>query len=93
LAAVVFVVSVGGWLSSTYFNGNIRRSALFLGLGGQGTEKKDSAGRTPVNILVIGSDTRSTAADCALGGGCGTGATPMSRWLCTWRRTGPTRRS
>lgn len=73
LSSLVLVVSVGGWLSSAYLNGNIRRSALFLGHGSQGTEKKDSAGRAPMNILVLGSDTRDTAADCAIGGGCGVG--------------------
>lgn len=73
LSGLVLVVSAGGWVSTSYFNGNIRRSALFLGLGSQGAEKTDSAGRSPMNILVIGSDTRSSAADCAIGGGCGPG--------------------
>jgi LCP family protein required for cell wall assembly len=73
LSMVVLVVSVGGWLSSVYLNGNISRSRLFLGLGSQGTEKVDSAGHSPMNILVIGSDTRVSAEDCHLGGGCGPG--------------------
>jgi LCP family protein required for cell wall assembly len=73
LSIAVLVTSAGGWVSSTYLDHKIRRSALFLGLGSQGTEKKDSAGRIPMNILVIGSDTRSTAADCEIGGGCGPG--------------------
>ncbi len=38
-----------------------------------GTEKKDAFGRSPINILVIGSDTRSDKADCALGGACESG--------------------
>jgi LCP family protein required for cell wall assembly len=73
LSMAVLVVSVGGWLSSVYLNGNISRSRLFLGLGSQGTEKVDSAGHSPMNILVIGSDTRVSTEDCHLGGGCGPG--------------------
>ena len=37
-------------------------------------EKIDPFGRAPVNILLIGSDTRSSHADCRLGGDCGTGS-------------------
>ncbi|WP_327064453.1 LCP family protein [Kitasatospora sp. NBC_01302] len=55
-------------------DGNIRSSALFSGTGGQAPETKDAAGRSPENILVIGSDTRDSAADCAIGGDCGPGA-------------------
>jgi LCP family protein required for cell wall assembly len=38
-----------------------------------GTEKKDAFGRSPINILVIGSDSRSDKADCKLGGDCQAG--------------------
>ncbi|WP_329570619.1 LCP family protein [Kitasatospora sp. NBC_01266] len=55
-------------------DGNIRSSPLFSGSGSQAPETKDAAGRSPENILVIGSDTRNTAADCAIGGDCGPGA-------------------
>jgi LCP family protein required for cell wall assembly len=73
----LFTVIVGGWVSSVVLTGNIRASKLDLGLGSQGTEKADAAGRTPMNILVLGSDTRSSATDCQIGGSdggaCGTG--------------------
>ncbi|MCX4751362.1 LCP family protein [Kitasatospora sp. NBC_01287] len=56
-------------------NGNIKHSALFAGTSGDaGHEKPDAFGRTPINILVIGSDTRDNAADCQIGGDCGPGA-------------------
>jgi LCP family protein required for cell wall assembly len=73
VSALVFVLVIGGWASSSLLTGNISKSRLYLGLGSQGKEKADSAGRSPMNILVIGSDTRATAQDCALGGGCGPG--------------------
>jgi LCP family protein required for cell wall assembly len=53
---------------------NITSLPLFGGIGGNaGTEKADRFGNTPIDVLVIGSDTRSSAADCALGKGCSTG--------------------
>ncbi|WP_176735807.1 LCP family protein, partial [Actinacidiphila rubida] len=55
-------------------NGNLRDLPLFGGVGGDaGSERADAFGRTPVNVLVIGSDTRAGHADCALGGDCGPG--------------------
>jgi LCP family protein required for cell wall assembly len=39
-----------------------------------GTEKPDAFGDTPLNILLIGSDTRSSASDCRIGGDCGPGS-------------------
>ncbi|MBC3842795.1 hypothetical protein GXW82_29265 [Streptacidiphilus sp. 4-A2] len=38
-----------------------------------GVEKPDALGRTPYNLLLIGSDTRDTTADCNLGGDCADG--------------------
>ncbi|WP_327064696.1 LCP family protein [Kitasatospora sp. NBC_01302] len=72
--AVVLVLLVGGG-SYVYFqlDGNIKSSALFTGTGTQAPEKKDAAGNSPENILVIGSDTRSSATDCQIGGDCGGG--------------------
>jgi LCP family protein required for cell wall assembly len=73
----VFAVSVGGWASSVYLTGNIRSAKLDLGLGSQGAEKANAAGQTPMNIVVIGSDSRSSAQDCQIGGAdggaCGNG--------------------
>ncbi|MGW2933340.1 LCP family protein [Streptomyces sp. NPDC001156] len=41
------------------------------GKDGAGHETPDAFGRSPINILVIGSDARANASDCKLGGACG----------------------
>jgi LCP family protein required for cell wall assembly len=52
-------------------NHNIRQASLYAGTTGDaGTEKPDPFGRVPINLLIIGSDTRSKKVDCRLGGGC-----------------------
>jgi len=54
-------------------DGNLQIAPLDLGVASQGGEKVDPFGRTPLNILLIGSDTRSSSADCGIGGDCGPG--------------------
>jgi LCP family protein required for cell wall assembly len=66
-ALILVTAGAGAWLYE-HLNGNINSVSLD-GKGGQ--EKADAFGRTPINILVIGSDGRNNAADCKLGGGCG----------------------
>ncbi|WP_445281545.1 LCP family protein [Streptomyces sp. DSM 118148] len=56
-----------GWWFYEHLNGNIHSVSLD---GKGGTEKADAFGRTPINILVMGSDGRTSKADCKLGGGC-----------------------
>ncbi|MGW2749305.1 LCP family protein, partial [Streptomyces sp. NPDC001450] len=56
-----------GWWFYQHLNGNIQSVSLD---GKGGTEKADAFGRTPINILVMGSDGRTSKADCKLGGGC-----------------------
>ena len=68
-AALVLVVAGVGVVLYQHLNGNINSVAI----SGGGSEKADAFGRTPINILVIGSDGRSSTADCALGGDCGAG--------------------
>ncbi|MFJ1757478.1 LCP family protein [Kitasatospora sp. NPDC088134] len=71
---LVLTVGTGGYLYYRY-NGNIKSSALFAGESGDaGHEVPDAFGRTPINILVIGSDSRDNPEDCAIGGDCGPGA-------------------
>ncbi|WP_370081099.1 LCP family protein [Streptacidiphilus sp. MAP12-16] len=67
------MVAAGTWVF-IHLNGNIHHSALYLGNASPGTERRNSAGQSPMNVLVIGSDSRQTAADCAIGGDCGPGA-------------------
>jgi LCP family protein required for cell wall assembly len=74
LSATVLLTAAAGTLVYLRLNGNIRDLPLFGGIGGDaGTERPDAFGRTPVNVLVIGSDTRADRADCRLGGDCGPG--------------------
>ncbi|HEV2636078.1 MAG TPA: LCP family protein [Actinocrinis sp.] len=53
---------------------DIRHQALLQPGETQAAEPVDSFGNSPMNILVIGSDTRDTTADCSIGGDCGAGA-------------------
>jgi LCP family protein required for cell wall assembly len=67
-----FVLLLGcGAGAYAYFklSGNIKSDDLSAnGKNGAGTEKPDAFGRTPINLLVIGSDARAKAGDKALGG-------------------------
>lgn len=49
---------------------NLKHTALLPPNVPDPPEMVDDQGRSPVNILLIGSDTRDTAADCGLGGSC-----------------------
>jgi LCP family protein required for cell wall assembly len=70
---VLLTAGAGAWVFD-HLNGNIRGMPLFGGaIGDAGREKPDAYGRTPINVLVIGSDARSDKADCAIGGDCGPG--------------------
>ncbi|MCC9311714.1 LCP family protein [Kitasatospora sp. RB6PN24] len=74
-AGLVLVAAAGGGYIIEMLDGNIKHSPLFAGTSGDaGHEKPDAFGRTPINILVIGSDSRDNAADCQIGGDCGPGA-------------------
>jgi LCP family protein required for cell wall assembly len=70
---VLVMAGTGAWLYK-HLNGNI--NSVSIG-GGAGQEKADAFGRTPINILVIGSDGRNSAEDCKLGGGCGGGTSTV----------------
>jgi LCP family protein required for cell wall assembly len=69
---MVVTAGAGAWVYQ-HLNGNIHSVSLNDGTksGSAGKEKADAFGRTPINILVIGSDGRSNNSDCKLGGGCG----------------------
>ncbi|MFE2218701.1 LCP family protein [Streptomyces canus] len=67
LAVLVLATAGAGWWFYQHLNGNINSVSLD---GKGGSEKADAFGRTPINILVMGSDGRTSKADCKLGGGC-----------------------
>ncbi|MFI1095952.1 LCP family protein [Streptomyces sp. NPDC020917] len=73
LAMGFVLLATGGAAAYAYWklNSNIQSDDLSAnGKDGAGHEKPDAFGRTPINILVIGSDGRTSAADCKLGGAC-----------------------
>ena len=73
-AALILLAAGGGAWVFQHLDGNIRGLPLFGGAtGNAGRETPDALGRTPVNMLVIGSDARTDRADCAIGGDCGSG--------------------
>lgn len=73
--ALLLVIVGSGIAFYLHLNGNLRTAALTSG----GHEKADSSGRTPINLLVIGSDTRASSADCAIGGGCSTASATSTK--------------
>ena len=76
IGCLVLALVVGGAGFSVYrqLNGNLRQVPLYAGTkGNAGTEKPDVFGRVPINLLVIGSDSRAKPANCKLGGGCDRG--------------------
>ncbi|WP_329455122.1 LCP family protein [Streptomyces sp. NBC_01497] len=68
VSALVLIVAGGGAWLYEHLSGNIHSVAID---GGGSKEQADSFGRTPINILAIGSDGRNSKSDCKLGGGCG----------------------
>ncbi|MFE9454349.1 LCP family protein [Streptomyces sp. NPDC006739] len=70
LSGLVLVTAGAGWWFYEHLNGNIHSVSLD---GKGGTEKADAFGRTPINVLLMGSDSRNSAADCKLGGACQSG--------------------
>ncbi|WP_236652422.1 LCP family protein [Streptacidiphilus neutrinimicus] len=73
--AIVLSLAVIG-AAGTYYvvhslDGNITSSDLCSGATCSSKEKVDAFGRSPINILLIGSDERDSQADCNLGGDCG----------------------
>ena len=76
LATGATAVTVGaGLYGYQRLSNNIHSVPLLAGVQGDaGKEKVDPFGHSPINVLVIGSDARSTAADCKLGHDCGSGA-------------------
>jgi LCP family protein required for cell wall assembly len=67
--ALVVIVGLGAYVY-IHLNGNINTAALLPPGATQAAEVPNQFGQTPLNVLLIGSDTRNSAADCSLGGAC-----------------------
>ncbi|MFD4031484.1 LCP family protein [Streptomyces sp. NPDC058637] len=79
LALLILGTGGAGYLYYKHLNGNIRKEDLTLGDKPMADHKANSAGQTPLNILIIGSDARDSEANRKLGGAKETfGGTPLA---------------
>ena len=70
---VVAAVAALGAYVVIHLDGNIKHTALLPTGVTQAAEVPDKFGDTAMNVLLIGTDARVSAADCALGGDCSSG--------------------
>ncbi|MEO3750279.1 LCP family protein [Streptomyces sp. B6B3] len=68
LAFLVAAVAVAGWLYIRHLNGNIEKAELNLGDSQLDRAEPNAAGQTPLNILLLGSDSRDGEENQDLGG-------------------------
>ncbi|MGW8064550.1 LCP family protein [Streptomyces ziwulingensis] len=68
LSFVILGAACAGYLYYRHLNGNIKKDELSLGERRAAKPTPNAAGQTPLNILVIGSDSRNTAENLRLGG-------------------------
>lgn len=68
--AVLVLGAGAAYAYKKHLDGNLKAAPLTLGAHKLPPPKKDAQGHSAVNILLIGTDTRATAADCAIGGSC-----------------------
>jgi LCP family protein required for cell wall assembly len=79
LAVLILGVAGTGYLYYRHLNSNIDKDELNLGDNKVAEPTPNSAGQTPLNILVIGSDARDSKENQALGGAKETfGSTPLA---------------
>ncbi|MYQ48195.1 LytR family transcriptional regulator [Streptomyces sp. SID4985] len=71
LAMLVIGTAGAGFVYYEHLNGNIKKARLNLGDTPVPEATPNAAGQTPLNILMIGSDSRNTASDLKLGGSKG----------------------
>ena len=76
-AVVAAVVGVGVYVVA-HLDGNIKHTSLLPAGVTQSAEVPDKFGNTAMNILLIGTDARVSAADCKLGGDCSSSGTGNS---------------
>ncbi|MEU7056982.1 LCP family protein [Streptomyces sp. NPDC046197] len=68
LAVLILGTAAAGYLYYEHLNGNIRKGERSSGDSKAEKSQPNAAGQTPLNILLIGSDSRNSDADVALGG-------------------------
>ncbi|MEU0137672.1 LCP family protein [Streptomyces sp. NPDC006296] len=68
LALLILGTGAAGYLYYRHLNGNIKKEDLTLGDKQMADHKANSAGQTPLNILIIGSDARDSKENQKLGG-------------------------
>ncbi|MFI7385889.1 LCP family protein [Streptomyces sp. NPDC049813] len=68
LAVLVVGTAGAGYLYYRHLNGNIKKDKLNLGESKVAKPTPNEAGQTPLNILLIGSDSRNTKENLRLGG-------------------------
>ena len=83
LGLCVVLLAAGGFVVYIYETtvGSIKHTALLPNGMTEAALPPDPYGNTAQNILLIGSDTRDTGADCQLGGDCGPGANADSEMI------------
>ncbi|MCA1223820.1 LCP family protein [Streptomyces sp. 8L] len=69
LALLILGTAGAGYAYYRHLNGSLRSDARAGSASGVAKPKANAAGQTPMNILLIGSDSRASAANVALGGG------------------------
>ncbi|WP_167501955.1 LCP family protein [Streptomyces malaysiensis] len=68
LAVLILGAAGAGYFYYEHLNGNLKKEDLDLGDSKIGKPEPNAAGQTPLNILLIGSDSRNTAENVKLGG-------------------------
>ncbi|CAL9480928.1 LCP family protein [Streptomyces sp. enrichment culture] len=69
LAVLILGTSGAGYLYYEHLNGNLEKGERSSGDSNAHRTEPNAAGQTPLNILLIGSDSRASDANVALGGG------------------------
>ncbi|WP_052852416.1 LCP family protein [Streptomyces avicenniae] len=69
LAFLIVAVALGVYLYVEHLNGNLERRELNLGNSQVERSRPNADGQVPLNILLLGSDSREGAANAELGGG------------------------
>ncbi|MEV6398740.1 LCP family protein [Streptomyces sp. NPDC051907] len=79
LSVLILGTAGAGYLYYEHLNGNIRKGKRTSSETGAQKSKPNAAGQTPLNVLLIGSDSRNTAENLELGGHkASVGAPPLA---------------